>query len=729
MEIAIYGKGGIGKSTISANLSFAWATGGLNVMQVGCDPKHDSCKALLGGIDVETVLDYMRRKGPAEYQLEDLVHIGAAGIHCVEAGGPEPGVGCAGRGILSTFELLDQLGLDRSYFDVVLYDVLGDVVCGGFAVPLRKDYAERVYLVTSGEFMSLYAANNILRGLSNYASVGPRAGGIILNARGLTDEFERVERFAEAVGLPILIRIPRDSLFAQAEKEGVCVAAAYPDSPVARAFTELSQIIWQQTDLYPANPLSDDELETCVLGKTRVKTKSLPTVSLPKTEKVEDQFLSKSLLMREPLHGCAYNGAMNLAVQIRDSITISHGPRSCANLSLQSISSLGRRSLLEKSIVLPVQLRPNILSSEMDETAMVFGGGEALLETVLKAAQFEPELIIVVTTCPAGIIADDVEKILDTYIKKEKHDIPVVILPTDGNLNGDYMQGMMLCYREVARQLVQRNNLPDPDPFLVNIYGEKSIANSTSDNIRLLETWLAAFGAKLHCRYLNDTTKASVQTLLHAGLHINAYDDYMGKFLKEFFLNEFDIEFFPVAFPIGTDQTITFINALGEFFDQPQVAAQLIEIEKTAYEAEMAAVRPILQGKRLMVVSYNHELDWILRTALDAGMEIVKVGLINFSQDVYSESPYREYVGEWEVDYSQEKRLADVKRLRPDLLLGNYNTAETIPGVIFDTIQLSPAGGSDSGRRLARRWVQLFRQDIQEGWRDDVRLFDENFAR
>ena len=147
-------------------------------------------------------------------------------------------------------------------------------------------------------------------------------------------------------------------------KGRVCVAAAYPDSPVARAFTELSQIIWQQTDLYPANPLSDDELETCVLGKTRVKTKSLPTVSLPKTEKVEDQFLSKSLLMREPLHGCAYNGAMNLAVQIRDSITISHGPRSCANLSLQSISSLGRRSLLEKSIVLPVQLRPNILSSK-----------------------------------------------------------------------------------------------------------------------------------------------------------------------------------------------------------------------------------------------------------------------------------------------------------------------------------------------------------------------------
>ena len=223
MEIAIYGKGGIGKSTVSANISASLAKRGKRVLQLGCDPKHDSTRLLLHGRDCKTVLDYMREVGPLDYQLADVVHQGIYSIDCVEAGGPEPGVGCAGRGILSTFELLENLGLDRKDYDFVLYDVLGDVVCGGFAVPLRDQYAEKVYIVTSGEFMSVYAANNILRGLANYSQKGPRAGGLIFNERGFEGELQRVERFAQAVGLPILGEIPRDPIFAACERHGQCV--------------------------------------------------------------------------------------------------------------------------------------------------------------------------------------------------------------------------------------------------------------------------------------------------------------------------------------------------------------------------------------------------------------------------------------------------------------------------------------------------------------------------
>lgn len=723
IEIAIYGKGGIGKSTVSANLSAALAKGQKKVLQLGCDPKHDSTRLLLHGKDMTTVLSYMREVGPADYKLEDIIHEGVFGITCVEAGGPEPGVGCAGRGILSTFELLDRLGLDREYFDFILYDVLGDVVCGGFAVPLRQEYADRVYIVTSGEFMSIYAANNILRGLANYSTEGPRAGGIIFNERGLEEEEERIYRFACAVNLPVLAKIPRDDIFAKAEDLGKSVVEAFPDSKVGKIFQSLSEKIWEQEILYPAKPLEDRELEEVVLGRkaeiSLEKTKNLQI----KKEKQDKTFYSKSLLTREPLHGCAYNGAMNLAVQMKDGVTISHGPSSCANLSYQSITSLGRRALLEKGIVLPIQLHPKMMSTNMGESAMVFGGISELEETLEKALRENPKVITIVTTCPSGIIGDDMENTIEPYRKK----CPIVLLPTDGNINGDYMQGMILGYQEFAKQLVKRNG--KNDPYLVNIYGEKPIANSTAENIKILSKWLQAFGAKIHCRYINETETDKIKDLLDGGLHINAYGDYMGQILEEFFKKEFGITFFPHVFPIGFDDSVRFIRGLGDFYHQKEVAEKIIQEEENKYFEELKELIPILKGKKIMVVSYNHQVDWILRTALDVGMEVVKVGLLNFSQDMYRGSLYEDQVGEWEVNYTQEKRRADVARLKPDLVLANYNGGNLDDCPLHDTIQLTPQGGFESGIRQLRRLVQLFRQQIKEGWREDERFFKEYSAR
>jgi nitrogenase subunit NifH len=164
-EIAIYGKGGIGKSTISANISTVLGCQGKRVLQIGCDPKHDSTRFLLHGDRIITVLDYLKETSPDKCRLSDIVHAGAFGVHCVEAGGPEPGVGCAGRGILTTFELLDRLGIKQNNYDTIIYDVLGEVVCGGFAVPIRRDYAEKVYIVTSGEFMRCACGGAVLCGL------------------------------------------------------------------------------------------------------------------------------------------------------------------------------------------------------------------------------------------------------------------------------------------------------------------------------------------------------------------------------------------------------------------------------------------------------------------------------------------------------------------------------------------------------------------------------------
>ena len=199
-QVAVYGKGGIGKSTMSANISVSLAEMGLKVMQVGCDPKHDSTRLLLEGRAQTTVLDYVRNVPVGRRKLEDVIEVGTSGVLCTEAGGPEPGIGCAGRGILTTFDTLKKLGAENLDTDVRIYDVLGDVVCGGFAVPLRGEYADGIVLVTSGEFMAMYAANNIMKGLSNFDTGKPRLIGIILNSRGVEGEDETVRRFAKAAG-------------------------------------------------------------------------------------------------------------------------------------------------------------------------------------------------------------------------------------------------------------------------------------------------------------------------------------------------------------------------------------------------------------------------------------------------------------------------------------------------------------------------------------------------
>ena len=182
-QIALYGKGGIGKSTTSANLSAALGETGLDILQIGCDPKHDSTRMLMHGAWIPTVLDLVRERGDAAIATDDVVFNGYAGVRCVEAGGPEPGIGCAGRGIIATFQLLERLGALNG--DVIVYDVLGDVVCGGFAMPMREGYAEEVYLITSGELMSLYAANNIAKAIARLAERSRQTcalAGVICNS-------------------------------------------------------------------------------------------------------------------------------------------------------------------------------------------------------------------------------------------------------------------------------------------------------------------------------------------------------------------------------------------------------------------------------------------------------------------------------------------------------------------------------------------------------------------
>lgn len=260
-NIAIYGKGGIGKSTTSSNLAAAFSDIGLKVMQIGCDPKSDSTNNLRGGKSIPSVLDALR--SGKRIEINDIVHEGFNGIQCVEAGGPEPGVGCAGRGIITAIELLKQKKVFEQFNpDVVIYDVLGDVVCGGFSIPIREGVAEQVYTVASSDFMAIYAANNLFKGIRKYAnSGGALFSGIIANSMNQPIQRDIINDFAKQTKTTVAGYVPRSLDVTRSELRGQTVIEHAPESEQAELYRELARSILNNDQKYVPAPLESDDLK------------------------------------------------------------------------------------------------------------------------------------------------------------------------------------------------------------------------------------------------------------------------------------------------------------------------------------------------------------------------------------------------------------------------------------------------------------------------------------
>ncbi len=266
-QCAIYGKGGIGKSTTTQNLVSALAELGNNVMIVGCDPKADSTRLILHAKAQTTIMSLAAEAGSVEdLELEDVLKAGYRGIKCVESGGPEPGVGCAGRGVITAINFLEEEGAYDDELDFVFYDVLGDVVCGGFAMPIRENKAQEIYIVCSGEMMAMYAANNIAKGIVKYANSGSvRLAGLICNSRETAREDELISALAAKIGTTMIHFVPRDNVVQRAEIRRMTVIEYEPEAKQAEEYRQLATKIRDNKNFVIPTPITMDELEELMM--------------------------------------------------------------------------------------------------------------------------------------------------------------------------------------------------------------------------------------------------------------------------------------------------------------------------------------------------------------------------------------------------------------------------------------------------------------------------------
>ena len=285
-QIAFYGKGGIGKSTTSQNTLAALVDLGQKILIVGCDPKADSTRLILNAKMQDTVLSLAAEAGSVEdLELEDVMKVGYKGIKCTEAGGPEPGVGCAGRGVITAINFLEENGAYEDV-DYVSYDVLGDVVCGGFAMPIRENKAQEIYIVMSGEMMALYAANNIAKGILKYAhSGGVRLGGLICNERQTDKELELAEALAKRLNSKLIHFVPRDNIVQHAELRRKTVIEYAPDSAQANEYRQLAEKIHANSGKGTIpTPITMEELEEMLMEFGIMKTEEQALAELAAKE-------------------------------------------------------------------------------------------------------------------------------------------------------------------------------------------------------------------------------------------------------------------------------------------------------------------------------------------------------------------------------------------------------------------------------------------------------------
>ena len=590
-------------------------------------------------------------------------------------------MGCAGRGILTAFNFMENNSVIGKDVDVMLYDVLGDVVCGGFAVPLRRKYADAVFIVTSGEFMSLYAANNVLKGIRNFDNDKCRVAGLILNMRGNEGEYEYVKNFADAVGLPIVTRIPRSPKFSEAESAGVTVSEMFPGSEEYESIAGIVRIIKELNGggyaLHAACPLNDDELDLVAKGRP-VGKRDIGAATCRKLAVDE----------RNVLKGCGAFVACNCCLGLKDADVIIHGPKSCHYFFTRSYDS---EVVFEKKAKMLGSASDRIFCTDLDDHSSIFGGIRELRDLIRSRAEAGTKTIFVVTTCVPGIIGDDIEGACSD-VSAEFPDTDIIPVVSDGILNGGAYQNREIALNAICG-LVDKEAGPEKD--CVNIVGyhdavDKVMARS-DDTVRLLE----GLGLRVNCRILHDNETSEFRNIRKGRMNVMFFHSVMNRLACKVLERETGIPWFPKPLPTGLRETESWIRGFGDAMDVPRERQDALidsfRKDRLQFEKEYGGR---FEGKTAVIycpTSLN--INWLLEVLDIFGIRITNIYCPTNSKWTTSDEVYfAEHGIETEFDIDFDDLCERLEKVRPDMVLGSdamisrleiphYNIPRPRPGV------------------------------------------------
>jgi nitrogenase molybdenum-iron protein alpha/beta subunit len=359
---------------------------------------------------------------------------------------------------------------------------------------------------------------------------------------------------------------------------------------------------------------------------------------------------------------------------------------------------------------------PALRCSNMDERIVIFGGNESLTSLLNEVALEHPAAIFVVTTCSSGIIGDDA-RLSAAAIREQTGAAPVIIIQSDGDITGDYTQGIIDAMIAVAKGLIDPGISPEDNA--VNIVAEKNLANNTDHNFTVMRDLLDTMDLRVNCRFIRDCTSEQLTGFMRGRLNLPAYDDSYGRMVRDFLIHTYGAPFLFSPFPVGFHATSEWLRHVAVHFGKTEAAEKTTAHNSAAYEKAISELRPALAGKRLFVSAPNYRIDWILETAMDLGMEIVKVGIL---ESPWDDTFMSRFEGKMPIEwpYERERREEDMVALKPDLTLTGYAWRGMPDGFRFDTVPMCPDVGFYAGVEIARRWQRLMRLPAKEGWRNDL---------
>ncbi len=609
-KMAVYGKGGIGKSSISSNLSYILSARGLKVLHVGCDPKHDSTRLLTDGVPQSTFMDSLIDSGHSKVITE-----GSNGVYCMECGGAEPGIGCAGKGMTAMFTYISEHTPEDT--DVRICDVLGDVVCGGFSVPMRRNNVDGIVIVVSEEFMSIYAANNILRGIVNLNGTACVLG-MVVNSREPQDT-ARIETFSRATGIRILGTVSHSDVFSKAESAGKTVSELFPSSPSYKELAHIADVVQEAMSggLEPqvAKPLSDRAMMQIAAGQEVTDTEP-PKVRTACSFDAFDRERNVLYKGEYVMPACTSHGAFELLANLTDAAMILHGASNCAFLDEYAWN----REAYWSRFASGTGRACNIYTTALNERSVFTGDIDSLKSTIRRAAADGFRYIFLIPTCASEIIGTDIAGIAETA---EQEGVTIVPVSADRS----FLTSKFGSYTGAAFALA---DMMDWDaervPGTISFIGMDPYPKRP-ENAEYMDAFLSAFGLRHAKDMVQEETVEELMSVPRSEYLAQIGRSFFSKNVVRAVSGRRDV--IDLEMSNGMKGLREWCDALGKATGKTAEAEEFYRRESALYEAEIAELRPKVKVKRVLIyVGYDDSyMDWYIDVLRDLGMEILAVAI------------------------------------------------------------------------------------------------------